>query len=91
MDEPEAPLSPQSQLALLAMIGDMVSQDGQFIIATHSPMLLAFPDAQIYSFDKTPVAVVAYDDLDHVRITRDFLNAPERYLNQILERRAPPF
>ncbi len=46
MDEPEAPLSPQSQLALLAMIGDMVSQDGQFIIATHSPMLLAFPDAQ---------------------------------------------
>ena len=90
MDEPEAPLSPQSQLALLAMIGDMVSQDGQFIIATHSPMLLAFPDAQIYSFDQTPVEVVAYDDLDHVRITREFLNAPQRYLNQILERRAPP-
>jgi len=90
MDEPEAPLSPQSQLALLAMIGDMVSQDGQFIIATHSPMLLAFPDAQIYSFDQTPVEVVAYDDLDHVRITREFLNAPQRYLNQILERRASP-
>ncbi len=46
MDEPEAPLSPRSQLVLLTMIGDMVSQDGQFIIATHSPMLLAFPDAQ---------------------------------------------
>jgi predicted ATPase len=91
LDEPEAPLSPQSQLALLAMIGDMVAQDAQFIIATHSPMLLAFPNAQIYSFDTTPVSAVAYEDLDHVRITRDFLNAPERYLNQILERRAPPF
>ena len=67
------------------MIGEMVGQDAQFIIATHSPMLLAYPDAQIYSFDQTPVAVVAYEQLDHVRITRDFLNAPQRYLNQILE------
>jgi len=89
LDEPEAPLSPQSQLALLAMIGDMVAQDAQFIIATHSPMLLAFPDAQIYSFDRTPVEVVAYDDLDHVRITRDFLNAPARYLSQILQDKPP--
>jgi len=89
LDEPEAPLSPQSQLALLAMIGDMVAQDGQFIIATHSPMLLAFPDAQIYSFDRTPVEVVAYDDLDHVRITRGFLNAPARYLSQILQDKPP--
>src|SRR5436190_437503 len=48
LDEPEAPLSPQSQLALLAMIGDMISHDAQFIIATHSPLLLAFPDAQIH-------------------------------------------
>jgi predicted ATPase len=90
LDEPEAPLSPQSQLALLAMIGDMVAQDAQFIIATHSPMLLAFPDAQIYSFDSTPVQAVAYEQLDHVRITRDFLNAPERYLKQILEKQEPP-
>ncbi len=90
MDEPEAPLSPQSQLALLAMIGQMVAQDAQFIIATHSPILLAFPDAQIYSFDRTPLQAVAYEDLDHVRITRDFLNAPARYLNQILERDSQP-
>lgn len=88
LDEPEAPLSPQSQLALLAMIGDMVGQDAQFIIATHSPMLLAYPDARIYSFDETPVAVVAYEQLDHVRITRDFLNAPQRYLSQIVS--SPP-
>src|SRR2546427_8603404 len=90
LDEPEAPLSPQSQLALLAMIGDMVSQDAQFIIATHSPMLLAFPDAQIYSFDKTPVEVVGYEQLDHVRITRDFLNAPARYLKQIFDKEEAP-
>jgi predicted ATPase len=89
LDEPEAPLSPQSQLALLAMIGDMVNQDAQFIIATHSPMLLAFPGAQIYSFDRTPIAVVAYEELDHVRLTRDFLNAPERFLNQIVETTPP--
>ena len=79
----------QSQLALLAMIGDMVSQEAQFIIATHSPMLLAFPDARIYSFDATPVQAVAYEELDHVRLTRDFLNAPERYLNQIFDKTTP--
>ena len=84
LDEPEAPLSPQSQLALLAMIEAMVAQDGQFIIATHSPILLAFPDARIYNFDLSPVQAVAYEELDHVRLTRDFLNAPERYLRQIL-------
>jgi len=89
LDEPEAPLSPQSQLALLAMIADMVAQDAQFIIATHSPLLLAFPEARIYSFDATPIRSVAYKDLDHVRITRDFLNAPERYLNRILEKNSP--
>ena len=89
LDEPEAPLSPQSQLALLAMIGDMISHDAQFIIATHSPLLLAFPDAQIYTFDRIPVRAVAYEDLDHVRITRDFLNAPDRYLNQILKKDPP--
>jgi len=86
LDEPEAPLSPQSQLALLAMIGEMVGHHAQFIVATHSPMLLAFPGARIYNFDATPIQAVAYEELDHVRITRDFLSAPERYLNQILGR-----
>jgi len=90
LDEPEAPLSPQSQLALLAMIGEMVAQDAQFIIATHSPIVLAFPGAQIYSFDAIPMKKVAYEDLDHVRLTRDFLNAPERYLRQIVTADPPP-
>lgn len=84
LDEPEAPLSPQSQLALLAMLADMIRQDAQFIIATHSPLLLAFPGARLYNFDATPIQAVAYEDVDHVRITRDFLTAPQRYLNRIL-------
>jgi predicted ATPase len=83
LDEPEAPLSPQSQLALIAMLGEMVQQGAQFIIATHSPILLAFPGATIYSCDTVPLSAVKYDELDHVTITRDFLNAPERYLRQL--------
>jgi len=89
LDEPEAPLSPQSQLALLAMMAEMIAHHAQFIIATHSPILLAFPGARIYTFDRTPVETVEYDALDHVRLTRDFLNAPARYLAQILKTETP--
>ena len=88
LDEPEAPLSPQSQLALLAMIAEMIAQGAQFIIATHSPILLAFPGARIYTFDRLPIEPVEFEELDHVRITRDFLNAPGRYLSQIVA--SPP-
>ena len=84
LDEPEAPLSPHSQLALLAMLGDMVAQDAQFVVATHSPILLAFPGARIYSFDESPPRVVPYDELPHVSVTRDFLAAPERYVRRLL-------
>jgi predicted ATPase len=83
LDEPEAPLSPQSQLALMAMIGDMVAQDSQFIIATHSPILLGFPGAVIYSCDRVPMEAVPFGELDHVVITREFLNAPERFLRHL--------
>ena len=89
LDEPEAPLSPQSQLALLAMMAEMIGKDAQFVIATHSPILLAFPNARIYNFDATPIQAVAYEELDHVRITRDFLTAPGRYLNRILGPASP--
>jgi len=65
------------------MIDEMVRQDAQFIIATHSPLLLAFPGATIYSFDETPVSEVAFEDLDHVNVTRDFLNDPQRYLRHL--------
>ena len=83
LDEPEAPLSPQSQLALLVMMQEMVAQQAQFIIATHSPMLLAFPGARIYSFDSAPVQEVPFDELDHVVLMREFLNGPERYIRAL--------
>ena len=83
MDEPEAALSPQRQLALLAMIFDLVAEGAQFIIATHSPILLAFPGARIYSFDDPPIAEVAWEETEHVRLTRDFLASPERYLRNL--------
>ncbi len=83
LDEPEAPLSPQSQLALMSMMQDMLAEGAQFVIATHSPILLAYPGATIYSFDVAPAAAVAYAELDHVVLTREFLNAPERYLRAL--------
>lgn len=84
LDEPEAPLSPRSQLALLAMLGEMVAQDAQFVIATHSPILLAFPGARILDFDNPPVSPVAFEETEHFTITRDFLQAPDRYLRRLL-------
>jgi len=83
LDEPEAPLSPQSQLALLAMISDMVQQDAQFIIATHSPILLGAPNAVIYNCDSVPIQRAEYEALDHVAITKDFLNNRDRYLRHL--------
>ena len=83
LDEPEAPLSPQSQLALLALLHDMVRQDGQFIVATHSPIILAFPGARIYSFDDGAVRETTYDALEHVKLTREFLNEPARFLRHL--------
>src|SRR3989442_5557552 len=76
LDEPEAPLSPQNQLGLLALLLDLVQPSAQFIVATHSPILLAFPGARIYSFDRLPIEAVAYGDLDHVALTRAVLNDP---------------
>jgi predicted ATPase len=83
LDEPEAPLSPLRQLAFLAMLKEMVGQNGQFIIATHSPIILAFPGATILSFDKLPIQPVAYDNLEHVNLTKAFLNDPEAFLHRL--------
>jgi predicted ATPase len=85
LDEPEAPLSPTRQLSLIALLKQMVDQSGQFIIATHSPLLLAYPGAQILSFDGGRVHPVAYEDLEHVTVTRSFLNNPQAYLKYLLE------
>jgi predicted ATPase len=83
LDEPEAPLSPARQLAFLSLLRDMVGNDCQVILATHSPIVLAFPGAAIWSFDETPIRRVAFDDLEHVRLVRDFLAAPEAFLRHL--------
>ena len=83
LDEPETPLSPLSQLALLAMLKEMIAQEAQFIIATHSPILLALPGARILDFDSQPVRWAAYEDLEHVKLTREFLVDPERFLRRL--------
>lgn len=84
LDEPEAPLSPLRQLSLISMIKTMVSEKGaQFIIATHSPILMSFPGATIFSFDSVPIAQVDYDEVEHVSLTRSFLNNPESYLRHL--------
>ena len=84
LDEPEAPLSPQRQLAFLSMLKVMVNeQNCQFIISTHSPIIMAFPEACIMSFDEHPLKRVPYDELEHVTLTRDFLNQPEQFLHRL--------
>lgn len=84
LDEPEAALSPQRQLTFLAYFHELVRQGGQFIVATHSPILLAYPNATIYRFGEEGVEPCEYDDLEHVHVTRDFLNNPTRYLRHLL-------
>ena len=83
LDEPEAPLSPGRQLALLALLREMLDADCQLVIATHSPILLALPGAAIWSFDEAPIRPVAWDDLEHVRLTRDFLANPDAFLRHL--------
>jgi predicted ATPase len=83
LDEPEAPLSPLRQLALIAAIKDMVMQNGQFIIATHSPILMSYPGAIILNFDGGEIHPSYYDELDHVKLMRDFLQNPESFLRNL--------
>ena len=83
LDEPETPLSPLSQLAFLSMLKEMVAQEAQFIIATQSPILLALPGARILEFDSRPVRWATYEELEHVKLTREFLADPERFLRRL--------
>ncbi len=85
LDEPEAALSPQRQLSLLVLIHELCKDSStQFIIATHSPILLACPNATIYSCDGGALTQVAYKDTEHYKITKQFLDSPERYLQHLL-------
>ena len=83
LDEPEAALSVSGELALLAVVVRAAREGAQFVIATHSPILLACPEARVYELDDSGIATPDYDDLEAVRLTRGFMAAPGRYLRAI--------
>jgi predicted ATPase len=83
LDEPEAALSPTRQLTFISALKRMVGEDSQFVIATHSPIILAFPEATIQSFDGGVLKRVDYEQLEHVNLTRDFLDRPQSFLRHL--------
>lgn len=85
LDEPEAALSPTRMMSLLVLLHHLVEQNSQFIIATHSPILMAYPGAQIYQLSQQGIEPVAYRNTEHYQLTRRFLEAPERMMELLLE------
>jgi len=85
LDEPEAALSPQRQLAVLSRIHELVNDGSQFIIATHSPILMAYPDALIYNCGPGGLSRIDYEETEHYLVTRDFLMNRERMLRILLD------
>jgi predicted ATPase len=84
-DEPEAALSPNRQLALIAAMGQLVKTRSQFIVATHSPILMAYPGATIYLFGDEAPRQVEYSETEHYQVTRAFLANPERMLRELID------
>lgn len=81
LDEPETALSPKTQLDLLRLLQEMGNEgEAQFIIATHSPILMACPRGRIYTFDEIPVRTIDYHETEHYRIYKEFMEDPTRYL-----------
>ena len=85
LDEPEAALSPQRQLTLLLEIVNCVRAESQFIIVTHSPILLGIPDAEIMSFDDGIIHPVSYEETDSYQVTEMFINNREQILRRLLD------
>ena len=85
LDEPEAALSPSRQLAALRAIHQLVEDSSQFVIATHSPILLSYPHSEIVQFDSSGTSEVAFEDTEHFSVTRDFLNNYPRRLEQLFD------
>ena len=85
LDEPEAALSPSRQMAALSRIHELVRKGSQFIIATHSPILMAYPDAQIHQLTEDGIRPVKYTDTDHYSVTKTFLNDHRRMLDILME------
>jgi predicted ATPase len=85
-DEPEAALSPQRQMSALTLINNLVQSGSQLVIATHSPILLAYPGATIYQFGENGIHAVPYTETEQFRVTRDFLNRHEKMISILLGR-----
>ena len=85
LDEPEAALSPSRQLSLLARLHQLVQANSQFIIATHSPILMAYPHATIFQLTDGAITKIKYTDTEHYAVTREFLNKPEVMLKELLK------
>ena len=85
LDEPEAALSPNGIMRLISNIHNLVKQGSQFIISTHSPMLMAYPDAEIYEITKDDIQSIEYKQTNHYVITRQFLENPQKMLNYLLD------
>jgi len=83
LDEPEAALSPTRQLAVLRRMHQLIGNNSQFIIATHSPILMAYPRAKIFLLDNTGFTAVRYEETEHYAVTREFLADPARILEQL--------
>ena len=84
LDEPEAALSPQRQLALLVRIHELVNNGCQLIISTHSPILMAYPNADIYAIDDTGAHVTPYEETEHYQLTKYFLTHTEQMMKELL-------
>lgn len=86
LDEPEAALSPQRQLTFLRIIHELIEEENcQFIIATHSPILLGYPDASILSFDEGEIRAIDYKQTHHYQVTKYFLDHREKFLKELFE------
>jgi predicted ATPase len=85
LDEPEAALSPTRQMAMISRMHELVNNQSQFIIATHSPILMAYPNAAILLINEDGIRPIEYTDTEHYSVTKDFLNRFERYLKELLD------
>jgi predicted ATPase len=85
LDEPEAALSPLKQMSMLTVINELVKKNSQFIIATHSPILMAYPDADIFVIDDNGITKTTYKKTDNYMLTRKFLENPEKMMHYLFE------
>src|SRR6187402_842796 len=85
LDEPEAALSPSRQLAMLVRMHELIAKNSQFIIATHSPILMAYPEADIYQIEESGLVRTAYEETEHFLVTKAFLGNPQRQLHLLLD------